>query len=176
MEKINDKEKLSEFMKKVLTDAYDAREKQLGVTMREIERFAYLGALDRHWIDHIDHIDGLREAVRMRGVGQRDPLVEFKNEAFTLFESLVERIDNELSLRIFRIGVAQAPQEIPLATAITNADSSDNIGLVDQTTQKLNAIAKGGRQKAKEKLGRNDPCWCGSGKKFKHCHYPKQPQ
>ncbi len=175
MEEIHDKEKLSEFMKKVLTDSYEAREKQIGnSTMREIERFAYLGALDRHWIEHIDHIDGLREAVRMRGVGQRDPLVEFKNEAFTLFESLVERIDNELSLRIFRIGIAQAPNEIPLATAITNADLTDNIGLIDSATAKLNKIAKNGSQKATKKVGRNDPCWCGSGKKFKHCHFPKQ--
>lgn len=175
METIRDKEKLSDFMKKLLTDAYEAREKQLGSTMREIERFAYLGALDRHWIDHIDHIDGLREAVRMRGVGQRDPLVEFKNEAFSLFESLVERINNELSIRIFRIGIAQAPTDIPLSAAVTNADASDNIGLVDDSTQRLNKIAKGGTHKAKKKLGRNDPCWCGSGKKFKNCHWPQQP-
>ncbi len=176
MEKIHDKEKLGEFMKKLLTDSYESREKQIGAaTMREIERFAYLGALDRHWIDHIDHIDGLREAVRMRGVGQRDPLVEFKNEAFTLFESLVERIDNELSLRIFRIGIAQAPQEIPLARAVTNIDTSDNIGLVDSSTAKLNKIAKAGPSKAKKKIGRNDPCWCGSGKKFKKCHLNREP-
>ncbi len=177
MEGMKDKEKLSEFMKGVITQAYDSREKQIGEpAMREIERFAYLGALDRHWIEHIDHIDGLRDAVRLRGVGQRDPLVEFKNEAFELFEALVERIDRELALRIFRVGIAQAPQEIPIASAVTNIDTSDSMGLIDDATRRLNTVGKTGPGEKKNKMGRNDPCWCGSGKKWKKCHFPQLPR
>ncbi len=171
-----DKEKLGEFMKKIISEAYASREKSISApVMREIEKFAYLGAIDRHWIDHIDHIDGLRDAVRLRGVGQRDPLVEFKNEAFELFESLIERIDSELAIRIFRIGVAQEQQpEIPLSSAVTNVDTSDQTGLVDAATKKLESVSKGLKAQKANKIGRNDPCWCGSGKKWKHCHFPQK--
>ena len=136
-------------------------EKGLGETvMRQVEKYVYLGSIDHLWMDHIDHIDDLREGVSLRGYGQRDPLVEFKNEAYQLFENLVDRVDEELSHRIFRIGVT-APAEIPLAQARENIDKSDMTGVIEPK---------------KKKLGRNDPCWCGSGKKWKHCHYPQPPK
>ena len=151
-------------------DVYEKREKDLGEgTMRGIEKYAYLGAIDHLWMDHIDHIDDLREGVSLRGYGQRDPLIEFKNEAYQLFETLIDKIDEELSRRIFRIGVATPQVEIPLSIAKENIDTFDNTGL-DQ------------RPKIKSKLGRNDPCWCGKlgpdGKplKWKKCHYPQLPQ
>jgi preprotein translocase subunit SecA len=153
-------EEIQEFLEKVLSDVYEKREKDLGEKMmREVEKFACLGSIDHLWMDHIDHIDDLREGVTLRAYGQRDPLVEFKNEAYNLFENLVNKIDSELSHRIFRIGVAQPQSEIPLNLARENIDKSDMTGVTEPTT----------------KLGRNDPCWCGSGKKWKHCHYPKLP-
>jgi preprotein translocase subunit SecA len=197
-------EKVKDFMQKMITDIYESREKQQGSeVMRNIEKFAYLGAIDKHWIDHIDQLDGLREAVRLRGYGQRDPVVDFKNEAFTLFESLIDRIDDELARRIFRIGVAQAPRpEVPLDLATTNVDPTDSTGLIDKSREKLEGIkeepafveasvgrpafaqsssgnpisstASGGNQpSSKKKIGRNDTCPCGSGKKYKKCHYPQ---
>jgi preprotein translocase subunit SecA len=148
-----------EFLEKILADIYAKREKDLGESMmREVEKYAYLGSIDHLWMDHIDHIDDLREGVSLRGYGQRDPLIEFKNEAFSLFENLVNRIDEELSHRIFRIGVAVPQPEIPLAQARENIDTSDMIGVVEPKSKKI---------------GRNDPCWCKSGKKWKHCHYPQ---
>ena len=181
--KIKDRQKLREALYKIVETTHASREKQVGdKPMREIEKYAYLGAIDHLWIDHIDHIDGLREGVMLRAYGQRDPLVEFKNEAFTLFESLLDKIDDELSRRIFRIQVAAAPRtEIPLDQAETNVDKTDMTGLAQKPTSnataQLEKAAKGTSQSQskKEKLGRNDPCWCGSGKKFKKCHYPQQP-
>ena len=172
-----------EFLEKVLMDVYEKREKDVGDSvMREIEKYAYLGAIDHLWMDHIDHIDDLREGVTLRAYGQRDPLVEFKNEAYNLFERLIDRVDEELSHRIFRIGVAQPQPEIPLNLARENLDKSDSTGLsgnADQAAQSGEpAFAKPINQSTNQpvtKLGRNDPCWCGSGKKWKKCHYPQLP-
>ena len=105
-------------------------------------------------------------------------MVEFKNEAYNLFERLVDKIDEELSHRIFRIGVAMPQPEIPLNLARENIDKSDTTGLSGNAEE----TAKSGRkafpsgsnsEEQVHKLGRNDPCWCGSGKKWKKCHYPK---
>jgi preprotein translocase subunit SecA len=152
--------------------------------MRQIEKYAYLGSIDHLWIDHIDRIDGLREAIGLRAYGQRDPLVEFKAEAYGMFEGLIDKIDEELSHRLFRIGVAVPQPEIPLEQARENIDRSDMMGLaggVEETAQSGEpAFAKPpitNHQSpiTKSKLGRNDPCWCGSGKKWKKCHYPQLP-
>ena len=113
-------------------------------------------------------------------------LVLFKKEAFELFEGLLERIDEELARRIFRIGVARKPTDIPIAQARTNIDSTDTTGLAggaDLTAQAGEPAFSSSQQttnnkqpttKRKKKLGRNDPCWCGSNKKWKKCHYPQR--
>ncbi len=167
---LKSKEEVQNFLESVLMDVYSNREKEVkDSTMRQIEKHAYLGSIDHLWMDHIDHIDDLREGVNLRGYGQRDPLVEFKNEAYTLFENLIEKIDEELSHRIFRtVGIPQS--EIPLNLARENLDQSDTTGLAGNADN----TAESGTP-AFAKLGRNDPCWCGSGKKWKHCHYPKLP-
>ena len=155
---IKNKDETKEFLNKVLEDVHRTREGQVGADMmRQIEKYAYLGSIDHLWMDHIDHIDDLREGVELRAYGQRDPLVEFKNEAYSLFENLVIRINEELSRRLFRIGIGVPQPEIPLSQARENIDKSDMTGVVEP----------------KKKIGRNDPCPCGSGKKYKHCHYPQ---
>ncbi|QQG42145.1 MAG: preprotein translocase subunit SecA [Candidatus Woesebacteria bacterium] len=180
--KIDGEEGRKEFLMQILTDIYGKREKDLGEkVMREVEKYAYLGAIDHLWMDHIDHIDDLREGVTLRAYGQRDPLVEFKNEAFNLFERLIDRVDEELAHRIFRIGVAQPQSEIPLNLARENIDRGDSTGLsgnADQTS-KSGAPAFQPPVSSKQstgKISRNDPCWCGSGKKWKKCHYPQVPK
>ncbi len=185
IEGLKSSNEVQEFLEKVLNDVYERREKELTANvMREVEKFAYLGSIDRLWMDHIDHIDDLREGVTLRAYGQRDPLIEFKNEAYSLFENLVNKINAELGRRIFRIGVATPRSEIPLNLARENIDKSDLTGL----TGNADSAAKEGspafpeEQKSNnKKIGRNDPCWCGkldeNGKpvKWKHCHYPKLP-
>jgi preprotein translocase subunit SecA len=170
IKKITKRDEMDKFLKKIVRDAHAAREKQVGAkVMRQIEKFAYLGSIDHLWIDHLDQIEDLREGINLRAYGQRDPLVEFKNEAYKLFESLIDRIDEELSHRIFRIDVTAGRQgEIPLNIAKTNIDTSDMIGLAEPASAKKASARR-------SKLGRNDPCWCGSGKKWKKCHYPELP-
>jgi preprotein translocase subunit SecA len=172
LKEIGDKEKLKEALVKIINDVHRVREKQVGEeVMRKIEKYAYLGSIDHLWIDHIDHIDGLREGITLRAYGQRDPLVEFKNEAYELFERLLDRINEELSRRLFRIGVATR-SEIPLEEARTNVDESDQTGLAEETRPAGNPTSR--KASRGKKIGRNDPCWCGSGKKFKKCHYPEE--
>ncbi len=185
--KIKDGGKVRDFLIQVLDDVYEKREKDLTPNvMREIEKFAYLGSIDHLWMDHIDHIDDLREGVTLRAYGQRDPLIEFKNEAYSLFENLVNKINVELSRRIFRIGVAAPRPEIPLNLARENVDRSDATGLSGDAAltarEGVPAFSPSPADgQSSKKLGRNDPCWCGkvdaNGKpvKWKHCHYPKLP-
>jgi preprotein translocase subunit SecA len=199
IKKRKDNEEVKKLLYKVVEDVQIAREKEMGETvMRQIEKFAYLGAIDKEWIDHIDQIDGLREGVRLRGYAQRDPIAEFKNEAYSIFEGLLDRIDDELSRRIFRISVARPQPEIPLESATTNVDTTDATGLMEVATAELGAekgqpafselgkltasmgqststgkVPLSGNASDGKKLGRNDPCWCGSGKKWKKCHYPQ---
>ena len=181
---VKNEDEIKAFLTQVLTDVYEKREKDLGEkVMREVEKYAYLGSIDHLWMDHIDHIDDLREGVTLRAYGQRDPLVEFKNEAYRLFESLVDKIDEELSHRIFRIGVAMPQPEIPLNLARENIDKSDTTGLSGDANQTAKsgekAFPSSSESQSDHKLGRNDPCWCGKtdadGKpvKWKHCHYPQ---
>ncbi len=160
-------QEVEEFLEGVFKDVHKLREVEVGSqTMRQIEKFAYLGAIDHHFINHIDAIDDLRGAISLRAYGQRDPLVEFKQEAYQMFEDLLKRIDEEVVKRIFRIGVAQKPQEIPTNLMRENIDINDGTGLVSNPKSEILNL--------KSKLGRNDPCWCGSGKKWKKCHYPQE--
>ena len=162
-----DRNKLEELLVKVIKDTHATREKQVGEkVMREIEKFAYISSIDHLWMDHIDAIDDLREGVRLRAYGQRDPLVEFKSEAFDMFESLLVKVDEELCRRIYRIGVQSQNPEVPLNIIQENRDVVDAMGL-SASGSHPEAVKSGA------KLGRNDPCWCNSGKKWKHCHYPQ---
>lgn len=161
---------VEEFIEAVFADMHKSRESQVGESvMRQIEKYAYLGAIDHHWIDHIDTIDDLRGAIGLRAYGQRDPLVEFKGEAYDMFEGLLVRIDEEICRRIFRIGVNIPQSEIPTELMRENVDSSDGTGLVESKEAKAKTKSKNDAPK----IGRNDPCWCGSGKKWKKCHFPK---
>ncbi len=154
--KITKKVEMQEFLTKAVRDAHISREKQVGEkVMRQIERFAYLSSIDHLWIDHIDHIEDLRQGIELRAYGQRDPVVEFKNEAYDLFETLIDRVDEELSRRIFRIDVGRMPSEIPLNIAVTNEDKSDSIGLTPGTPLPMKKVQK-------KSIGRNDPCPCGA--------------
>jgi len=159
-------DKTRELLKKLVFEAYEMREKQIGSpVMREIEKFVCLQAIDRLWIDHLEAMESLREGVGLRGYAQQDPLVEYKKEAFSSFERLLETIENEVVRRIFRIQVAQAPT-MPRQIQ-TNIDLQDQMGLASSSQGTPKPVVSG-----KKKIGRNDPCWCGSGKKWKKCHYP----
>jgi preprotein translocase subunit SecA len=151
---------IKDFLIKILTDVYSQREKALGKDlMRQVERWIMLSVIDNLWMDHLDAVDDLREGIGLRGYGQRDPLVEYKSEAFSMFEKLMAAIDSEIARRIFKVQVAAQPT-VPQKIYATPAGGS---GEVSSSPTPIVHSAK---------IGRNDPCWCKSGKKWKKCHYP----
>lgn len=171
--KLNDQEKIKDLLVEMIHKLHEQREKDLGQdVMRQIEKFAYLGSIDHLWVSHIDQITDLRSATDLRGQNDQQRISIYKIEAYNLFENLIDRVNEELARRLFRIQISQQPRpEIPLESARTNEDTKDGIGVRgDENT----AVKKGPPAFEKHKLGRNDPCWCGSGKKWKHCHYPQQ--
>ncbi|MBI3576728.1 preprotein translocase subunit SecA [Candidatus Gottesmanbacteria bacterium] len=150
-----------DFLSKLAADMYQAREKQVSPeVMRQVERWVSLQVIDNLWMDHLDAIDDLREGIGLRGYGQRDPLVEYKNEAFNMFERLIATIDSEIVHRIFKV-------QVQLAQPPTINDQQPT-KIPEPLPQPQNTSP----QSQPHKLGRNDPCWCGSGKKWKKCHYP----
>lgn len=138
-------------------------------------KFSYLSAIDHLWIDHLDSIDNLREGIGLRGYGQRDPLVEYKAEAFSMFERLVVQIESEFARRLFRIQMAQAPAVERLSQKAVEVRPDVALPQVNEKTDFMSAIKnlqKSAVQNTHKGIGRNDPCWCKSGKKYKKCHYP----
>jgi len=157
-------QEIADLLNKLVSEAFALRKKQLKEDVfRQLGKFVYLQAIDRLWIDHLYAMDSLREGIGLRGYGQVDPLVEYKKEAYASFEKLIGAIEGEVARRIFRVQVAAPP---PASRQIqTNVDTQDQMGLRSQPVVK--PVVSG-----KKKIGRNDPCWCGSGKKWKKCHYP----
>jgi preprotein translocase subunit SecA len=166
---------------RILTEAksfYKKKEEMLGSElMARLERYATLSVIDHKWKEHLREMDDLKEGIGLRAYGQKDPLVEYKTEAFQLFLNLLTEIRDEVVSFAFKF-FPQAPEEIqekrkrPSGRIMAMKQSTDNIGMSRQER------AQGGEQVAgkpqpvqvQEKIGRNDPCPCGSGKKYKHCH------
>jgi preprotein translocase subunit SecA len=143
--------------------------------MGRLERFAVLHVIDEKWKDHLREMDDLKEGIGLRAYGQKDPLLEYKGEAYKLFVDLMEEIKNEIISFCFKF-FPQEPEEIkeqrksPQRMNMVK-DNVNNMGL--REGHQLDEGARRGKQKpvvAEEKVGRNDPCTCGSGKKYKHCH------
>jgi preprotein translocase subunit SecA len=183
MDKLATDKEVSALMFKAIESVYEQREKQVGgPLMREMEKFVMLSTIDNLWIDHLDSIDDLREGIGLRGYAQRDPLVEYKAEAFGSFERLIGSIDYEIARRIFRVQITQKPrptvpqgEEVkpPSRTVLEGEENSfakafAGAGSSEKPTGTVLEGEKG------EKIGRNDPCWCKSGKKWKKCHYPEK--
>jgi preprotein translocase subunit SecA len=138
-------------------EAYQEVEARFGPdTMRQVERHVMLAVIDRLWVEHLTSMDDLREGVGLQAYGQRDPLVVYKTEGFKMFQRLLENIQHDVVHTIYRVQPAVAQQ--PVRTRVTE----------EATT---NREPEGGAKPAtRRKVGVNDPCPCGSGKKYKHCH------
>jgi len=175
----------AEFLKKIARDIYDKKEQQFGsVLTRRMEKFVMLGSVDRLWMDHLDAIDDLRQGIGLRGYAQKDPLVEYKNEAFKMFEQLVFAIDDEVVNRIFKIQPQIQPHQHAQGHTHTNEAQDEKSLELRTKSKKQRKDVSGTKQDVESKAvstkvtkklakpGRNDPCWCGSGKKYKKCHYP----
>jgi preprotein translocase subunit SecA len=144
--------------------AYQAREDELGPELLGlVEREVLLRLLDYRWREHLYEMDSLQEGIGLRAIGQRDPLVEYQREGFDMFQAMQDAIKAEAVTYVFNTSVQvveeaeqqdQAPRETRLSSAATDEQAR---------------VAQGQARK-QQKLGRNQPCWCGSGKKFKNCH------
>jgi preprotein translocase subunit SecA len=202
-------DELAEATAKAITSRYEEKEKQFTADlMRWLERRIILDVVDSQWKDHLLSLDHLKEGIGLRGYGQKDPLVEFKKEAFVLFEDMMARIDNETIRYLFHIQMQQSeqppqegarqprPQEPPPSRSggARAAVASAAARAEEPPPQRLPAFAREMERKqerqqkelqyqagpaqaeapkpvrAGAKVGRNDPCPCGSGKKYKKCH------
>ncbi len=178
--------------------AYDDRERQLGEElMRFLERSILLQVIDNRWREHLFDMDYLREGIHLRGFAQIDPLVAYKNEGFSMFEELMHSIWDEFSKLIFRAEIEIDPGQAATMTAAeagpAELDYSGGTlegqpsalqqvaagagGAIDVSAAAAAGPGNGGSDVVEtvvkdehDKIGRNDPCWCGSGKKYKKCH------
>ena len=173
--------------------AYRAREAQFGApVMRDLERHLYLYTVDEHWRDHLYELDHLKGGIGLRAYGQRDPLIEYKREAYTLFETLMTEVREEFVQRLFRVQLApdavraieQQPR-VPRQLQTQHAEAQAFGGLPAAAEDGAGAQGEPGRParqgagqappapvRSGPRVGRNDPCPCGSGKKYKKCHMP----
>jgi preprotein translocase subunit SecA len=168
-------------------DEYVAKEEEFGTElMRELERFVVLQVVDQRWREHLENMEALREGVHLRAMAQKDPLVEYTAEGERMFTELGRVIRGEVVLHLFHAELA--PEEAQQQLAQQSQTTNGNIHYEHETSAGAAAIAAAGGGEAvaagvpsaggvqtvhaspHEKLGRNDPCWCGSGKKFKKCH------
>jgi len=142
--------------------------------MSRLERYAMLSVIDQKWKEHLREMDDLKEGIGLRAYGQKDPLVEYKAESFKLFVSLLEQIRNEVVSFSFKFfphapGEVQQQRRQPLTRMTESKAVTTNIGL-QQKPSSAQVAGKLQPVKVMEKVGRNDPCPCGSGKKYKNCH------
>lgn len=145
---------LYEFLLEKTLEAYKAREEELGAeVLREMERMVLLRIVDEKWMDHLDAMDQLREGIGLRAYGQKDPLVEYKFESYQMFQNMVAGIQEDVVRYVFRVNVVQRPVK------------------QRQVVENKYAGREGPAQpvRREKKIGRNDPCPCGSGKKYKKC-------
>jgi preprotein translocase subunit SecA len=152
-----------------LETAYHAREEELGAELlRELERFIVLQVVDQHWKEHLHNMDVLRQGIGLRGYGQRNPIQEYALEGFNLFEEMKADIRFNVAKLLFRVQVEtdqrlEHRQERPSSVEYSTDRPQPGVG----------QGGEGGPTRpihVDKKVGRNDPCPCGSGKKYKHCH------
>ncbi len=167
--------KLSERLKKEIWDAYMGlvgKAEEAGIDMGEVERVILLRVVDQKWMDHIDDMDQLRQGIGLRAYGQKDPVVAYKIEGYNMFEEMVANIRHDVVRTLYHARINKVPEkrEAPRAVeandpgaARLDARQSANAGGAPQQTPRQMPVH------APKKIGRNDPCPCGSGKKYKNC-------
>ena len=160
---------MTELLMGIAKEIYNKKESMIGMEqMRMIEKSIILQTTDMTWMNHLDEIDYLREGIGLRGYGQRDPLIEYKKEAFDMFSHLMNNIRGNIVNTIFRVNVGPVPSEQPqeklsFSGAATEVEQFGAVKDSAQSEKKNSPIVH------VDKIGRNDPCPCGSGKKFKKC-------
>jgi preprotein translocase subunit SecA len=177
-----------EYIKEEALKVYSYKEKKLGEKfLRDFEKYIMLRVVDENWKDHLHQMDMLKEGIGLRAYGQKDPLVEYKQEAYHMFVSLVDAINQKILEMLWRTQVVEAPREhryAPPRLMLVHNDAT-NLGYqagsaaAPAPQREMSDIQKAGQQRSDKaqpvkrdlpKVGRNDPCPCGSGLKYKKCH------
>ncbi|HRE41078.1 MAG TPA: preprotein translocase subunit SecA [Ignavibacteria bacterium] len=175
---------LKDLIQKEVIEFYDRKEERYGSElMGQIERFAVLSIIDEKWKEHLREMDDLKEGINFRAYGQKDPLIEYKMDGFKMFEEMMDTISVDIINFIFKFTTQatdktpaiDTPKQTNLSRVRTSHASSQNMGFFGgnepvSTNQNQNTGGKVETIKVGPKIGRNDPCHCGSGKKYKNCH------
>jgi preprotein translocase subunit SecA len=182
-------------IQKVAVEAYEDKERLIAdpAILRRVERDFMLQIVDAQWKDHLYSLDHLKDGIGLRGYGQRDPLVEYKKESFTLFQAMKDRIDDEMVRYLWRLrpvvsggdaaaaGSLPTPPAPPRRPATPMTLSGGSTAAARETSSPTAGPPRPARtggddapvtpvRRDEPKIGRNDPCYCGSGKKYKKCH------
>ena len=171
---------LSEYIMKLVHDAYARKEEKYGIDLiAQIERFAMLTVIDDKWKEHLREMDDLKEGINFRAYGQKDPLIEYKKDGFQFFVQMLEDISKDVINFVFKFttqeqSVPQHRQKSPQRMTTIKA-SAEGVGMkmTPEQSDNLQNQPEGTKKmpvKVGPKIGRNDPCPCGSGKKYKNCH------
>jgi preprotein translocase subunit SecA len=179
-------EKLFENVQKAVLTFYGQKEKLYGEEiMRRLERYAVLMTIDRHWRDHMYEMDQLKTGIGLRAYGQRDPLVEYKRESFRLFADMIGQVDKDIVGMVYKLQVNMPEQSRPerrreaaQQSMVASHQETSGMGFGSaRPTEEANPMAEASHsgkvkpfKREAQKVGRNDPCPCGSGKKYKKCH------
>ncbi len=155
------RESLKERILEPVTEKYEEKEKDFGENMRNVERVFLLRAVDQRWMDHIDNMELLRQGINLRAYAQRDPIMEYKFEAMDMFDEMTEGIKADTVTMLFHVVPQNKVERVQVAKPV-----AENLG--GDGTVKKQPVRKA------EKVGRNDPCPCGSGKKYKNCCIDKE--
>ena len=166
-----DRQGIKDFLSERFAEAYQRREAEIGKeTLRELERSVMLHFIDQKWMEHLRGMDELREGIGLRAYAQKNPLLEYQFEAYQMFQGLMADIDEDVVRYVFRIRVNR--ETAPRAEEQARAASLARLQQAT-TNRSPDGAAQGGRvtqRRVQQKVGRNDPCPCGSGKKYKKCH------
>jgi preprotein translocase subunit SecA len=174
---------LEEFLLKKAHSKFKAQSKKVGEgNWHQIVRSLIMSTIDQFWTLHLTAIDDLRQGINLRGFAQLDPLIEYKNEAFRMFEKLLSDIQYESVRRVMKIEVSITQENDQILNSNQNFDKDTSKSLIYQpatvssafdknsNTSKSKRVEAQSTVAKKQSIGRNDPCWCGSGKKYKKCH------
>lgn len=175
-ENINDydQKKMIDYIYEESLKKYNEKEEEFGEEqMRELERIIILRVVDTKWMDHIDTMDQMRQEIGVRAMGNEDPVRAYTNEGYEMFEEMTKAIQEDIVKFMFSVQIRNNLERKQVATDTkVNEVSEDNFNgnLRKTTNNPQQTKGKTVVKSAKEKIGRNDPCWCGSGKKYKNCH------
>ncbi len=171
LSEVYDRKELQQIILEAAKKSYQEKDKRLGdELMRGLERMALLHTMDSGWKDHLYTMDILKEGIGLRGYGQHDPLIEYKREAYSMFEDLIQRIRQGVVEFIFKVEVSREPVFDRVLVGSPETPEPVLIASDREAGEVHSPQPRSPYQRRTKKVGRNEPCPCGSGKKYKYCH------